>query len=275
MIINIKPVKRFLDVELKKIARSTEKQPELEIILVGDDFASEKYVSIKERLATKHGILTHVKKFDTNIPLDYVLEQVRETEFSINGRIIQLPLPQGYEEVIETLNADIDVDCLLEETLQKNTDVLPPTIRAIDLCLQHMLSQSHTLSLTEKVDLSDMTIAVIGKGALVGKPLLHYLPLTGASDIITIDKETVQPADLCKKADIVVSGAGSPKLINKDWLKDTAIVIDAGTSESNGALSGDVDADDIQDSVKLIPSPGGIGPLTVRCLFWNVYSLSQ
>ena len=122
--------------------------------------------------------------------------------------------------------------------------------------------------------MSSYRIAIIGQGKLVGKPLVKYCLDRGAT-IIIIDKDTLNPQNLVKDCDIVLSGAGVAKLVNSTWLKSTAIVIDVATSGENGVIVGDVDQSDLLESIYLCPSPKGVGPITVLYLFWNLYCLNS
>lgn len=148
--------------------------------------------------------------------------------------------------------------------------------------------------LTRELDLTGKIVAVIGQGKLVGNPLLKYLQRRNAT-IISLNKDTPNKPNLTQTADILICASGVPGLVKTDWLKKNAIVIDAATSESNGVLVGDVDYSQIdqnenqtnetknfvQDAnrkssnslnLQICPSPGGVGPLTVLCIFWNLIS---
>jgi methylenetetrahydrofolate dehydrogenase (NADP+) / methenyltetrahydrofolate cyclohydrolase len=268
MIHSNKQLKIYLDAQLQELRQRLINQPTLEILWYGHDPASKTYVGIKSKLAEKYGIAVEVIRLEEGFDLLMLESQLGQ---SSAGRIVQLPIPQNAQHLLKLLPAAQDVDCLLPTT-QYNMHILPPTIQAINLMLQDMLGMK--VMLGHIPDLSHQTVCVVGQGLLVGAPLLDYLKQSGAS-IISLNKHTHNPELLCRQADIVITAAGVPRLINNSWLKSSALVIDAATSESDGTLVGDVDPNDISDTILFSPSPGGIGPLTVRCLFYNTLLLAQ
>lgn len=167
--------------------------------------------------------------------------------------------------------------------------------------------------LTQKLDLTGKIVVVIGQGKLVGNPLLIYLQKRNAT-IISLNKDSPNKPKLVKNADIVICASGVPKLVQSSWFKKNTIIIDAATSESNGILVGDLDYLEITQSefstqnlpiedlnqlnkqnlvensqtknkikslkikslnLQICPSPGGIGPLTVLCIFWNLIAIKK
>jgi 5,10-methylene-tetrahydrofolate dehydrogenase/methenyl tetrahydrofolate cyclohydrolase len=112
-------------------------------------------------------------------------------------------------------------------------------------------------------------IVVLGQGKLVGKPVTHILRSRGL-EVSTIDRSSQNSLELIKNADILVSGIGSPAFVKKDILKEGVIVIDAGTSEENGGVVGDVDKDVASVASFVSLTPGGVGPVTVAILLENV-----
>lgn len=248
-----------------------------------------------------------------------------------NGLILQLPLPSGFENLVETVNWSdfLDVDFLgADNSKLWHQGILPPTIQAIDLVLksflankqedltgkiegeiegnsskleqkQNMVSQNSDQFgkldgdvrlknlqekngeienfLNQKLDLTGKIVAIIGQGKLVGTPLLSYFQKTGAT-IISLNKDTPDKIKLAKLAEIVIAASGVPSLVQSSWLKNDVVLIDAATSESDGFLVGDVDRVELEKSnmsFKLCPSPGGIGPLTVLSIFWNLYQIES
>ena len=171
---------------------------------------------------------------------------------------------------------NLDVDLLGDGDNELSTKgLLSPTVQAIDLVLKDILEESEMgigLLLNTKLDLSSKTVAVIGQGILVGAPMIEYLIQRKAS-IININIDTKNPKKLIKQADIVISAAGQPGLVDKSWVGPQTILIDAATAESDGGLVGDLDLENLYDSNLICPSPGGIGGLTVMALFYNLLKL--
>ncbi len=259
-----------------KVAKS-KNQPVLNIVQIGDDFASSKYINIKTKIATALGIKVNLFKYQ-DWERNQLEKIVSDTVLNKQGLIFQLPLPQELMDLVNNLDFQIDVDLLGNQAFnlwQANT--YPPTIAAIDLVLKDILLEKN-LPLQQKLDtsldLSGKLVAVVGQGRLVGKPLLKYLSETGCS-IVSINEFTKNPQQLTSQADILISAAGQTKLINQSYINPKTIIIDAATSEDNGVLTGDVDTSNLYDSNILVPSPGGIGKLTVLCLFYNLLKLEN
>jgi methylenetetrahydrofolate dehydrogenase (NADP+) / methenyltetrahydrofolate cyclohydrolase len=247
--------------------------PTLHIIQVGDDFASSKYISIKQKVGVRLGVNVEFHHFVQSATLAEVYELVQNISTENTGLIYQLPLPDGLSVLADIILPQMDVDLLsIDQEVLWKKGFLPPTIGAIDLTLKDIMKFTQSdfeQNITSNIDLSGKVVAVIGQGRLVGKPLLRYLGDRGAT-IISINVDTKNPSKLTLLADIVICGAGSKNLVDASWLQPGAIVIDAATSEDSGSLVGDVDIHNISDDTILSPSPGGVGKLTVLYLFYNL-----
>lgn len=253
----------------------------LNIVLIGENLSSIKYVNLKKKIGAEIGVEVLVHKFtglENNIHQE-IIELLGKIELTKQGIIFQLPLDKEFQTYLNQVPFYSDVDLLSHSwptLLEKN--VLWPTVSAIQLCLYEMIiSQNSNLEIllaSKIINLKGKTVAVVGQGKLVGSPTLNWLAKTEAT-IISINKDTKNPQSLTKQADIVISGVGVPNLINSNWLKKDSIIIDAGTSDVQGSLIGDVNKNDIPENCILCPSPGGIGPLTVLCLFQNLLDLAK
>jgi methylenetetrahydrofolate dehydrogenase (NADP+)/methenyltetrahydrofolate cyclohydrolase len=125
------------------------------------------------------------------------------------------------------------------------------------------------------LDLNTMNIVVLGQGALVGRPVSHIL-LERGLDVKIINTKTENSFDLIKKADIIISAIGQGKFITGEIVKKGVVIIDAGTSEENGAIIGDVELESVSKVASYItPSPGGVGPVTVAMLLKNVLMVAE
>lgn len=263
-----------------------ESRPLLHIALASQDLASQKYTALKAKVGAQMGfdvIINNITDLQMDRSKNRPLEQ--GVDFK-TGFILQLPAPLQFEKEISKIDfwkgiSDVDFLSPLQE-INWQQGFLPPTIQAIDLVLKSVLIQNwqnkdFVRFLETKIDLSGLLVAVVGQGKLVGKFMLRYLSERGAT-VISINKNTPRPSSLVNMAEIVVSAAGVPNLVDSRWLKDGAILIDAATSESNGSLAGDVNIEELQKSGKinqitLVKSPGGIGPITVLALFYNLLRL--
>jgi 5,10-methylene-tetrahydrofolate dehydrogenase/methenyl tetrahydrofolate cyclohydrolase len=158
-----------------------------------------------------------------------------------------------------------------------NQEVKKPSSKTENLVSEK--SKIHSSNDIHKIpDLRGKTVLVIGQGKLVGNPLVGCLLQTGAT-IISVNEWTDSFRNnslrrLAKKADIVISAIGKPGIIKPDIFLENTFVIDAATSESDGALVGDIDKNSA-DKIILCPSPGGIGGLTILALFYNLYLLKK
>ncbi len=252
-------------------------RPLLIDILVGDDPASLSYVGIKQRTAEKYGLAFELIR----LPADSTTQEVVEVVKTCNqreelcGLIVQLPLPAHLDQtqILNTIVPEVDVDLLNEQSstgfYNNATDtrifsLVPPTAGAI----MHIID-----SLPEPWD--DKQFVVIGRGDLVGKPVAHLLRNRGYK-VEVVHSQTTNSEELLRQADCLISGVGKPNFVSGAQVKDGVIVIDAGTSESGGAIAGDVNFETVAPKAKYItPVPGGVGPLTVAKLLENVVIIAE
>lgn len=256
-----------------------ETKPNLEIILIGDNLASLKYIQIKQKIGDQIGIKVNLNHFQESVQSSEIQSILTKTNKTSNGLIFQLPVPDKFNQFVPKTPLKSDVDLLGEYSfLLWQKGFLPPTIGAIDLVLKEILGWQKDLDfedfINSKIDLSGKTVAIVGQGVLVGSPLLRYLQQRQAT-IISINKNTKNTKELTQFSDILICAAGSPELVDKSWINPKTIVIDASTSESDGILVGDVKPDSLFDTNLLCASPGGIGRITVFYLFYNLCKLAQ
>jgi methylenetetrahydrofolate dehydrogenase (NADP+)/methenyltetrahydrofolate cyclohydrolase len=248
-------------------------------VLVGDDPASVQYVNMKARTAERVGIRFHRAAFPQSISTEDLVKEIRLLNKVKNmcGIIVQLPLPAHIDRqaVLDAIDERLDVDCLgtaAGEKFYKNENAVGfPTALACMAILDSL-----------RLDLSGKNIAVLGQGLLVGKPVTALMKFRGWNpDVVT--SQTENKEEIIKQADIVVSGIGKGKYITGDMIKIGAILIDAGTSESNGghakgraSIVGDVDLESVKDVAGYVsPVPGGVGPVTVAMLLNNVLTVAK
>lgn len=253
---------------LKQRIVASHKNTLLGVFVVGSDYATEKFISIKKRKAESLGIGVNIINLPTSITtLDLVKEVKQYSEQdSVNGVLVQLPLPEHIdtELVLDNVPVEKDIDVLSPASKKAfengDLDILPPVVGSI----KKIVDESG-------VSLAGKKAVVVGKGTLVGKPSAVWLKDQGA-DVTVLDASTNNIETHIKEADIIVSGAGVPRLITPDMIKDGAILFDAGTSESGGELVGDA-AKECADKCEIFtPTPGGIGPITIAILLQNLVS---
>lgn len=247
-------------------------------VLVGADPASVQYVHIKSRKAESVGIKFHTANFPVSITTLELVEQIKVLNKVENmcGIIIQLPLPAHIDRraVLDAIDPNLDVDCLgtvSSEKFYKNQNEIGfPTALACMAVLDSL-----NLENNPSAPLRTRNILVLGQGTLVGKPVTALLKFRGLK-VDTMTRSTENKEELIKNADIIISGLGVGKYLTGGMVKDGVVIIDAGTSEENGSIIGDVDMESVQDKAShLTPTPGGVGPVTVAMLLSNVLKVAS
>lgn len=271
-IINGKKIKEEILLKIKEEVKLLSFQPVFCDVLVGDDPASVQYVNMKARTAESVGIKFHSANFPVSITTEELIHEIESLNKIPNmcGIIVQLPLPEHLDRqaILDSIDPKLDVDCLggVASDLfyaEKNVIGFPTAVSCMTILDSLILP------------LKDKNIVVLGQGLLVGKPVSALLSFRNLNPIL-ITRQTENKEELIKKADIIISGIGHGKYITKDMVKDGVVLIDAGTSESNGGIVGDVDGESVKDLAGyLSPVPGGVGPVTVATLLSNVLQVAK
>jgi len=247
-------------------------QPVFCDVLVGDDPASAQYVKMKARMAEKIGIKFRSANYPASITTEELIAEIKKIgqEPNICGLIVQLPLPASLHKqaVLDSIEPSIDVDA----TGKVNTELFYngkayvdfPTAAAVMAILDTAINNYR-----------DKKFLVIGYGQLVGKPVSFLLQQRGA-DVTVARSKTENILELMKNADVIVSAVGKQKLVTGDKIKPGCIIVDAGTSESDGGIVGDVDFESVNNvALAVSPVPGGVGPVTVAMLLQNVLKVAK
>lgn len=236
------------------------KKPKLNIVLVGSDQASLRYISQKQKAAEEIGAKAVLLQLPSTASTEAVQKQIEKlnSDSSVTGIIVQLPLPDrlNKDRILSTISPIKDVD-----GLNPNSSFKPATPLGIWEIFKEY-----------QVQIKDKTAVVIGQSALVGAPLSKLLEEAGAK-VIRIDIDTPKPIDpLVQQGDIIVAAVGQIGLVTSEMVKSGAVVVDVGTNiTSEGKLVGDVDFEKVKDKASLItPVPGGVGPMTVAMLMKNL-----
>ncbi len=256
--------------ELKaEVAQLKEKGivPCLAVIQVGNDPASSVYVNNKKKACAYIGIDSKAFELDENTTHEALLSLVEELnqDSSVNGILVQLPLPKHIDEnaVIHAIAPEKDVDGFHPETVGNmcigSKGFLPCTPAGVIQLLKR-----------SNVEIEGKECVVIGRSNIVGKPMAMLLLRENGTVTITHSR-TKDLKDVTKRADILIAAIGKPKFVTAEYVKEGAVVIDVGIHRNeNNKLCGDVDFDDVVDKVSAItPVPGGVGPMTIAMLMNN------
>jgi methylenetetrahydrofolate dehydrogenase (NADP+) / methenyltetrahydrofolate cyclohydrolase len=260
----------FLDIRAEVVKLSF--KPLLCDVVVGDDPVSLSYVKIKQTKALECGLdfsLVHLPEGSMTEDVLAAIEREQEKE-NLCGLIVQLPLPKNIdsEKVLKAIDPAKDVDVINPISSQRfyNNEVtlIPPTPGSI----LHILEQLPD-------NLSAESFLVLGQGELVGKPITHLLRKRGY-EVNTAIANTPNKDKLLKNATVIITGVGKAGILKGEEISDGVIIIDAGTSESEGSIQGDVDFETVSPKARYItPSPGGVGPITVAKLLENVLNVAK
>lgn len=243
------------------------KAPKLSTILVGEDPASESYRRIREKffanLCVESDVLQLLEETTEEELLDIIDKQ--NNDDSINGILVQLPLPKHMDEdkIIESISLNKDIEGLSPGNVHAWTKSAPNLIPATALGVLALLKHY-------EIPLYGKHAVVVGRSMIVGKPVAHLLLREHAT--VTICHSRSKPLEkYTREADILVAAVGHPHLIRKGMVKEDAVIIDVGVNFEDGKLVGDVDFEDLKDNVAYIsPVPGGSGPATVCMLASNL-----
>lgn len=254
--------------------------PSLAVVLVGEDPASQIYVRNKGKAAKAAGITARDHHLDANTTQEELLALVERlnNDTTLHGILVQLPMPDQINPnaVIDAIAPTKDVDGFhVINTGRLATGQMDGPDAAMVPCTPlgcRMMLEDHL------GDLSGLNAVVLGRSNIVGKPMAALL--TQASCTVTIAHSRTQNiAEVCRQADILVAAVGHPQMVQGDWIKPGATVIDVGINRIDAPteddpdkirLVGDVNFDSaVKVAGAITPVPGGVGPMTIACLLAN------
>ena len=264
--------KQLDDISLKifQEVKSNNKTPHMTAITVGDNPASLLYVSRKKEKAERLGVEFHWIKLDKNTSQEKLKKLVETESKNTNGLIIQLPLPDhlSSEDVINCIPPDVDVDGLTSYNLGSLFSNEYKLIPATSLAVLELLN-------FYQIKTEDKAIVIAGRSRLVSSPLAKILSSKSYNANVTvIHSKTSNQKKFITQADIFISAVGSAKLYDSSYFKQGATIIDIGISSVDGKAYGDIDTQNLSEVVSYrSPFPGGVGPITVSALFFNLSRL--
>ncbi|MFO7852991.1 MAG: bifunctional methylenetetrahydrofolate dehydrogenase/methenyltetrahydrofolate cyclohydrolase FolD [Bacteroidota bacterium] len=268
-------IKLEISGEVKKLKEQTGKVPHLVTVLVGNDPASETYVSHKVKACEQVGFKSSNLRIESNVSEKELLDRVNElnNDDDVDGFIVQLPLPDHISEnkVIETIDPSKDVDGFHPVNMGKLTIGLPSFVSATPFGIMELIKRYN-------IETSGKNCVVIGRSNIVGRPVSILLSRKGVDATVTlIHSRTKKVEEIVKRADIIIAAIGVPGFVTEDMVSEGAVVIDVGTTrvksdktKSGWKLKGDVDFENVAPKCSYItPVPGGVGPMTIASLLQN------
>jgi methylenetetrahydrofolate dehydrogenase (NADP+)/methenyltetrahydrofolate cyclohydrolase len=252
--------------EVRKLAEAGRRPPCLAVVLVGDNPASASYIKGKRRACARVGMESVERDLPGSAGEADVLALVDELnrDDSIDGILVQLPLPDGVSAtaVARAVDPAKDVDGLHPMNSGRLLQGVPGLYPCTPVGIIEVLDR-------HEIPIEGAHAVVVGRSEIVGKPV-SLLLLHRHATVTICHSRTRDLPGVCREADILVAAVGRARMIQPDWVKPGAAVIDVGVNEVDGKLVGDVDFDGVQGIAGLVTPPrGGVGPMTITMLLRN------
>ncbi|WP_368263041.1 bifunctional 5,10-methylenetetrahydrofolate dehydrogenase/5,10-methenyltetrahydrofolate cyclohydrolase [Clostridium disporicum] len=255
--------------EIKEEMANKNITPLLVIVQVGDNKDSNRYINNKIKSAEKIKMATKLIKLDETIRQEELISIIHELneDKSVNGIIVQLPLPKHIDEleVNKAISPIKDVDGFTDVNVGRTLLGLDSFVSCTPLGIMNIFDYYN-------IDLVGKDVVIIGRSNIVGKPMSSLLINKGAT-ITVCNSKTKNVKDKTKSADIVIVATGQTKFFNSDYFSDGQVLIDVGVNfDEHGKQCGDIDTETVMtnlNSIKLSPSPKGCGQTTVSALLYN------
>jgi len=260
---------------LRSCVQGLKQSPVLASILVGDDPSAVAYVKSQAKVASSLGITYNLHQLAESISEDELIDFVLKLnlDVSVNGIIVQIPLPQDidYLRICELIRPDKDIEGMHPTNIGK---VLFGRARIVS-CTANAVME---LLISTGIDLYGKEVVVVGHSEIVGKPLAMLL-LEKFATVTVCHIATSQAGKLkdhiCR-AEVLIVAVGQAGLIKGEWIKEGAVVIDVGINRLGEKIVGDVEFESAAKRASFItPVPGGVGPLTVTILMRNLVEATQ
>jgi len=263
--------------EVRQSAISLKEQkgiiPDLAVLLVGEDPASQVYVGRKAKACAEVGFLSHEYKLAADTSEAKLISLINDLNKDqlIHGILVQLPLPQNIStnKIIAAIDPHKDVDgfhpCNMGGLVTGSPLFIPCTPQGI----MELIARTG-------IDLKGKEAVVVGRSNIVGKPMALLLLAQHATVTICHSRTKDLPV-VTRRADILIAAVGKAHMIKADMVKDGVIVIDVGVNRlENGKLVGDVDFNKVAPKASFItPVPGGVGPMTIAMLMKNTLNAAM
>ena len=245
----------------------------LATVLVGDDPASHIYIDLKQKAAQQAGMEARDLKLPADLSEEELLATIAElnADDSVDGLLVQLPLPDHIDEnrIIEAISPAKDVDGIHPLNAGKLYLGRPTLVPGTPLGIMRMLDEY-------EIPLEGARAVVVGRSAIVGKPMAHLLLQRNAT--VTICHSRTQDLERhTLDAEVLVAAVGVAHLISADMVAAGATVIDVGMNREEGSrrVLGDVDPSAMEEAAYMTPVPGGVGPMTIAMVLQNTVTAAQ
>ena len=243
----------------------------LTTVLVGDDPASHVYINLKQKAAQGVGIDAQDVRLPAETTEDELLALLADlnADDAVDGILVQLPLPEHIDEAkaIEAIDPAKDVDGIHPYNAGRLYLGRPTLVPATPLGVMRMLAEYD-------IPLSGACAVVVGRSAIVGKPVAHLLLQQNAT-VTICHSRTRDLAAQTVEADVLVAAVGQPHMISADMVKPGGTIIDVGLTRTDDGLLGDVDPAAAERAGYLTPVPGGVGPMTIAMVLANTVAAAQ
>lgn len=246
--------------------------PHLAVIVAGDNPASQVYVRNKENACLRAGIRSTILRLPESCTQEELESAVvaLNADQSVHGILVQLPLPKGLDEarVLALIDPEKDVDGFHAMNAGRLMNGQPGFVPCTPLGVMKLLEAYN-------IPTRGRHAVVIGRSNIVGKPMAMLL-LAADATVTVCHSKTENLADITRQADILVAAVGKANFVTGDMIKPGATVIDVGINRVDGALVGDVNAEEAaQKAAYLTPVPGGVGQMTIAMLLSNTLDATE
>ena len=261
-----KTIRAELSKECARILDESGEKVGLAVVLVGNDPASHVYVRLKEKGCEEIGMVSSQRTLPATTTQEELLSLIDSlnNDPSVNGILVQLPLPEQIDSnvILDRIDPDKDVDGFHP----LNTGLLAQKLAKLMPC-----TPAGCIELLDryKIAMEGANAVVLGRSNIVGKPVAMMLLHRNAT-VTVCHSRTKNMKEILLSADIIVAAIGKPKFVTADMVKEGAAIIDVGTTRVDGKIVGDVDYDAVYPKAGFItPVPGGVGPMTITMLLHN------
>lgn len=267
-----KKIRKELKKEVEKL-KTKEITPKLAVIMVGDNSASQVYVRNKSKACEKAGIEFEEFLFDKDTTEEKLLDTIDmlNKDESVHGILLQSPVPKhiNIQKAFEKISPKKDVDGFNAVNVGKLSIGQDAFISCTPYGIIKMLEEYN-------IETEGKHTVILGRSNIVGKPMIQCM-LNKNATVTVCHSRTKNIAEITRNADILIAAIGKTKFVTEDMVKDDVVVIDVGINRmEDGTLCGDVDFENVSKKASYItPVPGGVGPMTIAMLIYNVVKAAK